>query len=133
MTYHSDLINRPAALQNGQRGRQGAFDLYKVDYKWIEEQSSLKELKKAIRALEQDQGFPDLLAAVKNKLKELDTSFKTTEDFNNYTPAEERAAQDEVMAFLDEMNETDLKIRGEGTGARSKKAIFEDEKMAVQR
>ena len=74
-----------------------------------------------------------MLAAVKKKIKELDTSFKTKEDFNNYTPAEERAAQDDVLAFLDEMNEADLKIRGEGTGAQGNKAIFEDDKRAAQR
>ena len=52
-------------------------------------------------------------AAVKKRLKEVDPNFKTAEDFNNYTPAEERSANDDVLAFLDEMNETDKKIRGE--------------------
>ena len=41
------------------------------------------------------------------------------------TPAEAAAANDDVLAFLDEMNEADKKIRGEDTSSRSK-AIFDD-------
>ena len=54
-----------------------------------------------------------MLKAVEKKLKEVDPKFKTTEDFNNYTPAEAQEANDDVLAFLDQMNETDKKLRGE--------------------
>ena len=71
------------------------------------------------------------MLAVKKKLKEIDPSFKLPEDFNNYTPEEERAAQDDVMAFLDEMNEADKKIKGDtGPNSRSK-AIFDDGRNAA--
>lgn len=69
-------------------------------------------------------------AAVKKRLKEVDPNFKTAEDFNNYTPAEERSANDDVLAFLDEMNETDKKIRGEDQASTRSKAIFEDDRSA---
>ena len=62
---------------------------------------------------------------MKDRLKSLDPKFKTAEDFNNVTPAEAAAANDDVLAFLDEMNEADKKIRGEDTGSKSK-AIFDD-------
>ena len=113
------------------RDRRPTFDIYKVDYKWIENEKSKKELRGAYHALKEDNGFPDLLNAVKKKLKQVDPNFKTPEDFNNYTPEEERAAQDDVMAFLDEMNEADKKIKGDaGPNARSK-AIFDDGRNAA--
>ena len=49
----------------------------------------------------------------------MDKRFKTSEDFNRYDPEEERRANDEVNAFLSEMNQTDKKLR-DG-------AIFESE------
>ena len=71
-----------------------------------------------------------MLQAVKKKLKTIDPSFKTAEDYNNYSPAEERAANEDVLAFLDEMNETDKKIRGEDKSSNRSKAIFEDDRSA---
>ena len=112
------------------RDRKPVYDLYKVDYAWVEKQTSKKELKLAYKALDDDKGYPDLQAAVKKKLKQLDPSFKTAEDFNNYTPAEERAANDDVLAFLDEMNEADKKIRGDEAGPKRSKAIFDDDRGA---
>ena len=125
-----DMMNRPPEGAMDPRDRKPIYDLYKVDYNWVKNQTSKKELKLAYRALDEDKGFPDLQAAVKKKLKELDPNFKTAEDFNNYTPAEERAANDDVLAFLDEMNETDKKIRGEDQAASRSKAIFEDDRSA---
>ena len=51
------------------RDRKPTFDLYKVDYKWIEKETNRKELRGAYNALKEDRGFPDLLAAVTKKLK----------------------------------------------------------------
>jgi hypothetical protein len=52
------------------------YDLNRVDYEWVDKTSDKKELIKAYEALKEDNGFPDLLKAVENKLKELDPSFK---------------------------------------------------------
>ena len=60
----------------------------------------------------EDGAFPDLLKACVKRLKVVDPNFKTKEDFNNYTPAEEAAANEDVLAFLDQMNEADKKLRG---------------------
>ena len=74
------------------RDRRPKFDLYKVDFNWVAKETSKKELKGAYYALLEDKGYPDLLKAVRDRLKTLDPKFKTAEDFNNVTPAEEAAA-----------------------------------------
>ena len=107
------MINRPQEQSGDPRDRKPTFDLYKVDYKWIEKETSRRELRGAYRALTEDGGFPDLLKACIKRLKVIDPNFKTKEDFNNYTPADEAEANDDVMAFLDQMNEADKKLRGE--------------------
>ena len=83
------------------RDRKPTFDLYKVDYNWVAKETSKRELKGAYNALKEDGGFPDLLMAVTKRLKVVDPKFKTAEDFNNYTAADEREANEDVMAFLD--------------------------------
>ena len=90
---NSDLLNRPPAEMTGDpRDRKPKFDIYKVDYAWVAKETSKKELRGAYHALKEDNGFPDLLKAVRDRLKVVDPSFKTTEDFNNYTHEEEREA-----------------------------------------
>ena len=121
----NDLYNRPPDMTGDPRDRRPKFDLYKVDFNWVAKETSKKELKGAYYALLEDKGYPDLLKAVRDRLKTLDPKFKTAEDFNNVTPAEEAAANEDVLAFLDQMNETDKKIRGDDSGGKSK-AIFDD-------
>lgn len=89
------------------RDRKPTFDLYKVDFKWVAKETSRKELKGAFRALTEDKGYPDLLKAVVKRLKEIDPKFKTSDDFNKYTPQDEKLANEDVLAFLDDMNEAD--------------------------
>lgn len=64
-----DIYNRPPADAGDPRDRRPTFDLYKVDFKWVEKETSKKELKGAYKALLEDKGFPDLLEAVKKRLK----------------------------------------------------------------
>ena len=78
----SNLFNAPAEGSGDPRDRKPTFDLYKVDYKWVEKETSRRELKGAYHALVEDGGFPDLLAAVVKKLKTVDKNFKTSADFN---------------------------------------------------
>jgi hypothetical protein len=63
-----------------------------------------KELRLAYQALKDDGGFPDLMKHTLARLKVIDPKFKTTEDFNKYTKADEAIANDDVLAFLDEMH-----------------------------
>ena len=110
---NQDVYNRPPAETSGDpRDRKPKFDLFKVDFAWVEKETNRRELRGAYQALKEDNGFPDLLKAVTKKLKQVDPKFRTSSDFNNYTPADERAANDDVLAFLDEMNEADKKLRG---------------------
>lgn len=107
------MYSRPQVDESGDpRDRKATFDLYKVDYKWVESQTSKKELKGAYNELIRDGGYPDLLKAVENRLRVIDPKFRTSKDYNNYTAEDERVANEDVLAFLDEMNTADKKIRG---------------------
>lgn len=83
----------------------------KVDYEWVTAQTSKKELRKAYQALIDDGCFPDLAKHCLARLKQVDPTFKTTEDFNNYTPEEAAAANSDVNNFLADMMKMDGKIR----------------------
>lgn len=84
---NAEAYNRPPSFESGDpRDRKSTYDLYKVDYPWVDKQTSKKELKMAYFALKEDGGFPDLMRHTLKKLKSLDPNFKTEEDFNNYTP-----------------------------------------------
>ena len=51
------------------RNRKHKFDIYKVDYAWVDKETSKKELKAAWNCLKEDGGFPDLQAYVLKRLK----------------------------------------------------------------
>jgi len=61
--------------------------------------------------LKKDGGFPDLTDYCLKKLKKLDPKYKTEQDFNNYTPDEEKAANADVLQFLKEMNNADRQLK----------------------
>ena len=127
----NEAYNRPAenAPSGDPRDRKPKYDLYKVDYKWVDNQKDKRELRAAYQALKEDGGFPDLMNHTLKRLKVVDPKFKTTEDFNNYTAEEERAANEDVLAFLEQMNESDKKIRGDSGPAKParSKDIFDEE------
>lgn len=52
-----------------------------------------------------------MLKAVRDKLRLVDPSFKTAEDFNNYTSEYAKEVNNDVLAFLRQANETDQKLR----------------------
>ena len=109
------------------RNRKHKFDIFKIDYKWVDNENSKKELKGAYNCLKDDGGFPDLQAYVLKKLKQVDKNFKTAEDFNNATPEEIKAANNDVLDFLNQPSETDKKLRGPNaaeSSAKKSKDIF---------
>jgi len=79
------------------------FDIYRVDYGWVDKTENKKELKLAYEALKEDAGFPDLIKYTLKKLKQVDKNYKTEEDFNKYTPAEALEANNDVSDFLRDM------------------------------
>lgn len=87
------------------------FDIYKVDYRWIELQNDKRELRLAYEAVKADGGFPDLLLAVREKLRVVDPSFKTSEDFNNYTREYADEVNNDVLNFLRQAKQNDEKLR----------------------
>lgn len=89
------------------------FDIYKVDYPWIDGCEDKRECRLAYQTLLEDGGFPDLANHCKAKLRQLDPKFKLPEDFNNYTPEEEKAANKDVLSFLSDMESADKKLKRE--------------------
>jgi tetratricopeptide (TPR) repeat protein len=87
------------------------FDIYKVDYKWIALQTNKRELRLAYETVKADGGFPDLLKAVRDRLKVVDPTFKTTEDFNNYSSEYAREVNSDVLDFLRQAKQNDDKLR----------------------
>lgn len=65
----------------------------------------------AYEAVKEDGGFPDLLNAVRARLKIVDPTFKTTEDFNNYTSDYAREVNSDVLDFLRQAKQNDEKLR----------------------
>jgi len=132
---NADHYNRPPEMTGDPRDRKSTYDLYKVDYKWVTNQTDRKELRLAYFALREDGGFQHLMKHTLDRLKVIDPKFMTTEDFNKYTPADEAIANDDVLAFLDEMHETDKVIRGDNVPAKSarSKEIFAEETTEVPR
>lgn len=61
----------------------------------------------AYECMKEDGGFPDLTNYCLKKLREIDPKYKTTSDFNKYTPEEERAANADVLSFLSDMKKAD--------------------------
>ena len=81
--FDKDAKGEPESIGKTKRGDK--FDIYKVDYPWVEKCSDKREIRLAYEAMKADGGFPDLTRACLLKLKQLDPKFKTEADFNNYT------------------------------------------------
>ena len=116
------------------RNRKHKFDIYKIDYAWIDKETSKKELRGAYQCLKDDGGFPDLQKYCLTKLKQVDKTFKTEDDFNNATPEEIAAANDDVLDFLNQASETDKKLRGNAAESSKKRSkdIFDSPNSARQ-
>ena len=111
------------------RNRKHKFDIYKIDYAWIDKETSKKELRGAYQCLKDDGGFPDLQKYCLAKLKQVDKNFKTEEDFNNATPEEIAAANSDITDFLNQASEADKKLRGSAASESKKKSkdIFDSQ------
>ncbi len=107
------IFNRDDAQppSSGKTPKGQKFDIFKVDYPWIEACTDKREMRLAYESLKEDAGFPDLTATCLKKLKQLDPKFKTESDFNNYTPKEADEANADVLAFLSTMEKNDRKLR----------------------
>ena len=86
------------------REKNHAYDINKVDFEWVEQQTNAKELHMAYQAIKEDGGFFDLERALENKLKSLDPVFKKKMDSGHITNEEQKALNEEIHQFLNEMN-----------------------------
>jgi len=94
------------------REQRISYDLSKVDFPWIQQQKSAKELKQALRALQQDGCFPHLEDAVKERLKDLDPAFKRMMEQKPLSPEEQQALDHDIDSFLADIQKTDQQLRG---------------------
>lgn len=101
------------------------FDLYKVDYNWVDRCVSIKELKKAIQALDEDRGFPDLLMHCQKRMKVLDPKYLTEAEKNYVSASTEKEANDDILDFLSSQNEHDQALKRESNKENiENKSIF---------
>jgi hypothetical protein len=116
------------------------YDLQKVDFDWVEKTEDRKELGKAIEALREDGGFPDLLRACEHRLAVLDPAFKRKLDSMKPVSYEaKREIDNEINSFFEDMNKVDRRlINGRGDNVfegqenkqgRSNKSIEEFERQ----
>jgi len=78
--------DKPDPDRIGKTKKGEKFDIFRVDYPWVEKCADKREMRLAYEAMKEDGGFPDLTRACLLKLKQLDSKYKTEEDFNIDTP-----------------------------------------------
>ena len=52
-----------------------------------------------------------MLHEIRERLRVVDPSFRTTEDYNNYSAAYAKEYNDDIKAFFDKAREDDAKLR----------------------
>lgn len=52
-----------------------------------------------------------MLNCIRERLRVVDPKFKTTDDFNNYTPEYAKEVNNDILEFLKQAKETDAKLR----------------------
>jgi hypothetical protein len=93
-----------------------AYDIYKVDYDWVDQCLDKKELKLAHAALKADGYFKDLWKHVEKRIKVLEPAYKTEEEKQYVDPVAKTAADDDVMSFFKSAGHQDDKLRGKTAG-----------------
>ena len=85
------------------RDKQPKYDINKVDFEWIEQQTSAKELHKAYEALKEDGGYVHLEKALVDKLKSLDPAFKRRIESDKLTSEEQQILAEDLNSFFKEI------------------------------
>jgi len=120
-------VEEMADILSGEKKKQDhhkKFDIYRIDYPWIEKATNMHEMKLAHETLVEDGGYPDLLKTLEARMMEVDPSFKRKMEANHkLTSDEQKVINDEMGSFLDDIKKTDHKLTIGGTEEASK-AIF---------
>ena len=109
MSFQEQNVNH----SEDHRNVKTPMDLNIIDYEWVEKTSDVKQLKQAYESLQIDGGFPDLQKTVGEKICTIDPKFKRI--MNGETPMssdEQKAVTDDLLAFLEDANRTDAKLKG---------------------
>jgi len=81
----------------------------------------------AYESLEEDAGYPDLLKALEDKLCQVDEVFaKRVQGRKRVSAETERAVNNEIEEFLNEINQTDKQLKGTSESEKQNKNIFGD-------
>jgi hypothetical protein len=70
-----------------------------------------KELQKALDALKEDGGFPDLTKACEQRLASIDPAFKRRLESNNISAETKTAVAEDIASFLSDIQKMDSKIK----------------------
>ena len=102
MSLDSDQIESNQQQQNNKLGPAAKkFDIYRIDYDWIEKTESKKDLSLAYEALEEDGGFPELLKTLEKKLIKVDPVFaRRVEGRLKLSEEQSRLINDDMDQFL---------------------------------
>ena len=94
------------------RDRTTDYDLQRVDFSWVSKTEDRKELAKAIEALKEDAGFPQLLTTAEQRLAELDPAFKRKLDSMLPVSMDQKSAIDaDINSFLKDQDRVDKKLK----------------------
>ena len=105
------------------------FDINKIDYDWVKNNTNKKELNKAMKALQIDGGFPDLEKAIHNRLCEVDPNYKRLNDAKNVSEQEIRRAKNEIEEFGSQMDKKEARLKaGSNMIINEKEAELEKQK-----
>jgi tetratricopeptide (TPR) repeat protein len=85
----------------------------------------MKELKKALNALREDNGFPHLTKAIELRIGALDPAFKRRLEANNIAPETVAAVAEDIQAFLSDINKTDRQLKRDEEREDREKDIFQ--------
>ena len=95
------------------REQKLSYDITKIDYGFIERTTDKKELKKALAALEQDQGFPHLEEALKQRLAQLDPALNRLYNQKPVSAEERQEIEQDLFRFIDSQTNDDEALKGQ--------------------
>jgi hypothetical protein len=116
----------PVKTLTDAREKKIDYDLQRVDFEWVAKTEDRKELGRAIEALKEDGGFPDLLKAAEQRLASLDPAYRRKlESMQPVSYEAKRAIDEDINSFLQDMDKMDRKLQSATQEDREAAAGFE--------
>jgi len=84
--------------------RQEEITLESIDFEWVDKQTSVKQLKRALKILKDDGGyFQDLMNKIQDKMEEIDPKEKSKRLAKNIDPETRKLVKDAMEEWEDEI------------------------------